>query len=97
MNEISDKQALLITVKSSEYFSRFIDQIEQFENKFSNIEIWLGNLNIIQRKLVSVSSSLLIDRCFASLVRLCSRLLFSFSLLWFCCQLNQVNKHNSYE
>jgi dynein heavy chain 2 len=50
MNEISDKQALLITVKSSEYFSRFIDQIDQFENKFANIEIWLGNLNIIQRK-----------------------------------------------
>ena len=50
MNEISDKQALLITVKSSEFFSRFSDQIEQFESKFSNIETWLGNLNTIQRK-----------------------------------------------
>lgn len=52
MNEISEKQALLISVKSSEYFSRFSDQIEQFENKFSNLDVWLGNLNLIQRKWV---------------------------------------------
>jgi dynein heavy chain 2, cytosolic len=52
MNEISEKQALLISVKSSEYFSRFSDQIEQFENKFSNLDVWLSNLNLIQRKWV---------------------------------------------
>ena len=52
LNEISEKQALLISVKSSEYFSRFSDQIEQFENKFSNLDVWLGDLNLIQRKWV---------------------------------------------
>jgi len=52
LNEISEKQALLISVKSSEYFSRFSDQIEQYENKFSNLDIWLQNLNLIQRKWV---------------------------------------------
>jgi dynein heavy chain 2 len=49
-NEISEKSALLTSVKSSEFFLRFSDIIEQFETKFSNIDIWLQNLNLIQRK-----------------------------------------------
>jgi len=50
MNEISEKQSLLITIKSSEFFLRFQDQIEQFENKFSSIDTWLVQMNLIQRK-----------------------------------------------
>lgn len=50
MNEISEKQSLLITIKSSEYFVRFQEQIEQFEFKFSSIDTWLTQLNHIQRK-----------------------------------------------
>ena len=52
MSDISDKQALLVSVKTSEYFSRFEDQIQQYENKFSNLENWLTDLNLIQRKWV---------------------------------------------
>ncbi len=52
MNDISEKQALLITVKSSEFFQRFTDQINQFKIKFANIDTWLQNLNTIQRKWV---------------------------------------------
>lgn len=52
MNDISEKQALLISVKTSEYFSRFSDQIEQYETKFSNLDAWLTDLNLIQRKWV---------------------------------------------
>ena len=52
MNDISDKQALLVSVKTSEYFNRFEEQINQYEIKFSNLEQWLINLNLIQRKWV---------------------------------------------
>ena len=52
MNDISEKQSLLITIKSSEYFSRFQDQIEQYDMKFTSIETWLTQLNHIQRKWV---------------------------------------------
>ena len=52
MNDISEKQALLISVKTSEYFSRFSEQIEQYETKFANLDNWLGDLNLIQRKWV---------------------------------------------
>ena len=37
ISDISDKQALLVSVKTSEYFSRFEDQITQYEMKFSNL------------------------------------------------------------
>ena len=50
ISDISDKQALLVSVKTSEYFSRFEDQINQYEIKFSNLDEWLTNLNLIQRK-----------------------------------------------
>jgi dynein heavy chain 2 len=52
MSDISDKQALLVSVKTSEYFSRFEEQIGQYENKFSNLDSWLTDLNLIQRKWV---------------------------------------------
>ena len=52
IGDISDKQALLVSVKTSEYFSRFEDQINQYETKFSNLDEWLTNLNLIQRKWV---------------------------------------------
>ena len=52
ISDISDKQALLVSVKTSEYFSRFEDQINQYEIKFSNLDEWLTNLNLIQRKWV---------------------------------------------
>ena len=52
MNDISEKQALLLSVKTSEYFSRFADQIENYETKFANLDIWLADLNLIQRKWV---------------------------------------------
>ena len=52
MNDISEKQALLISVKTSEYFSRFSEQIEQYDTKFANLDLWLGDLNLIQRKWV---------------------------------------------
>ena len=52
ISDISDKQALLVSVKTSEYFSRFEDSINQYENKFSNLDEWLANLNLIQRKWV---------------------------------------------
>jgi dynein heavy chain 2 len=52
ISDISDKQALLVSVKTSEYFSRFEDQITQYEMKFSNLDEWLTNLNLIQRKWV---------------------------------------------
>ena len=50
MNDISEKQSLLITIKSSEYFTRFQDQIEQFDTRFANLDVWLSQLNHIQRK-----------------------------------------------
>ena len=52
MSDISDKQALLVSVKTSEYFSRFEEQIGQYETKFSNLDAWLTDLNLIQRKWV---------------------------------------------
>ena len=52
ISDISDKQALLVSVKTSEYFSRFEEQINQYETKFSNLDEWLTNLNLIQRKWV---------------------------------------------
>ena len=52
MSDISDKQALLVSVKTRGIFSRFEDQIQQYENKFSNLDNWLTHLNFIQRKWV---------------------------------------------
>ena len=50
MSDISDKQALLVSVKTSEYFSRFEEQIAQYETKFGDLDVWLTDLNLIQRK-----------------------------------------------
>ena len=52
MSDISDKQALLVSVKTSEYFSRFEEQIAQYETKFADLDVWLTDLNLIQRKWV---------------------------------------------
>ena len=52
MSEIYDKQALLVSVKTSEFFSRFEEQIAQYETKFADLDVWLTYLNLIQRKWV---------------------------------------------
>ena len=52
MTQVSDHQALLMNLKESRYFSRFEDQIGQFESKLSGVDEYLQKLNIIQRKWV---------------------------------------------
>ena len=52
MNQVSDNQSLLISLKESRFFSRFSDQVEQFESKLTGIDDYLQKLNIIQRKWV---------------------------------------------
>ena len=52
MTQVSDHQALLINLKESRYFSRFEDQIGQFESKLSGVDEYLQKLNTIQRKWV---------------------------------------------
>ena len=52
MNQVSDNQSLLISLKESRFFSRFSDQVEQFESKLTGIDEYLHKLNIIQRKWV---------------------------------------------
>ena len=52
MTQVSDHQSLLINLKESRYFSRFVDQVEQFESKLGGLDDYLQKLNIIQRKWV---------------------------------------------
>jgi len=52
MTQVSDHQALLMNLKESRYFSRFEDQIGQFESKLSGVDEYLQKLNVIQRKWV---------------------------------------------
>lgn len=52
MNQVSDNQSLLISLKESRFFSRFSDQVEQFESKLTGIDEYLQKLNVIQRKWV---------------------------------------------
>lgn len=52
MNQVSDNQSLLISLKESRFFSRFSDQVEQFESKLTGIDDYLQKLNVIQRKWV---------------------------------------------
>ena len=52
MTKVSDNQSLLASLKESKFFSRFADQVEQFEVKLGGIDDYLAKLNIIQRKWV---------------------------------------------
>lgn len=52
MTQVSDNQSLLSSLKESRYFSRFADQVGQFESKLSALDEYLGKLAIIQRKWV---------------------------------------------
>ncbi len=52
ITEVSDNQALLISLKESRYFPRFSDRIEKFEEKLMGIDEYLQKLNAIQRKWV---------------------------------------------
>lgn len=49
---LSDNQALLLSLKESRFFSRFADQIGQFEAKLSILDECLVRLSAIQRKWV---------------------------------------------
>ncbi|OMJ92391.1 hypothetical protein SteCoe_4833 [Stentor coeruleus] len=52
MTQVSDNQSLLSSLKESRYFSRFADQVSQFESKLSSLDEYLSRLAIIQRKWV---------------------------------------------
>ena len=52
MTQVSDNQSLLSSLKESRYFSRFADQVNQFESKLSALDEYLAKLAIIQRKWV---------------------------------------------
>lgn len=52
MTKVSDNQALLASLKESKFYSKFNDQIEQFESKMGGIDDYLSKLNLIQRKWV---------------------------------------------
>lgn len=52
ITEVSDNQALLISLKESRYFPRFADRIERFEEKLMGVDDYLQKLNAIQRKWV---------------------------------------------
>ena len=52
LTQVSDNQSLLSSLKESRYFSRFSDQVVQFETKLSSLDEYLSRLAIIQRKWV---------------------------------------------
>ena len=52
LTQLSDNQALLLSLKESRFFSRFADQIGQFEVKMSLLDECLARLSSIQRKWV---------------------------------------------
>lgn len=52
MNQVSDKQSLLGSLKESKFANRFQDQIEQFEAKLGGVDEYLQKLQVIQRKWV---------------------------------------------
>jgi len=52
MTQVSDNQALILSLKESRFFQGFADQIEQFERRLGGVDEYLSKLNIIQRKWV---------------------------------------------
>lgn len=52
MTQVSDNQALIMSLKESRFFATFADQVEQFEKRLGGIDEYLSRLNIIQRKWV---------------------------------------------
>ena len=52
LTQVSDNQSLLSSLKESRYFSRFADQVGQFESKLSSLDEYLSRLAVIQRKWV---------------------------------------------
>ena len=52
MTQVSDHQSLMINLKESRYFSRFADQLHEFESKLGGIDEYLQKLSLIQRKWV---------------------------------------------
>ena len=52
MTQVSDNQALMMSLKESRFYSRFEDQVGQFESKLGNLDDYLAKLNVIQRKWV---------------------------------------------
>ena len=51
-SQVSDKQALMLNLKELRFYSRFEDQVGQFESKLSDVDEYLQKLNVIQRKWV---------------------------------------------
>lgn len=52
LTQVSDNQSLLSSLKESRYFTRFSDQVGQFESKLFSLDEYLFRLAVIQRKWV---------------------------------------------